>query len=372
MLPLTVLRTHLKETNDTELEGQGLDAKAPSDKGDADPEPTASVLGKIYGLVLGEAAGATIDLRMYDPASGLGVLKSATVPALGAHLDVSGNLAPHAWLTSATLTSAPAAPYLLVTLGRDAPELVKPEAASWLQGPAGLGPLKVPVFMNADGLGAYLWWIRPASEIPDPANPPQPVVAWRSKVRIPLSASIWATAWTLWADDQGDGTFQLWPELNPYGKGTFTATENQELATSAGPLTWVWNATFALQGVDASSQPLTSYQLIQAWLPAAPGSWQFYDAYSDDQGLWALSLPVDQPLHAQTAPVGCGAGTWLFGSLDFTPTDPPPATPPVLHATEIRDLPPCPPDPPAAKVVKAKKPASRKSALPRMKKAGSR
>ncbi|MBL0313013.1 MAG: carboxypeptidase regulatory-like domain-containing protein [Holophagaceae bacterium] len=342
-LPTTVVRTHLMETDGTELEGQGLDAKAPSDKGDADPEPTGSVQGKIYGLALGEAAGTVLDLRMYDPASGLGILNSATVPALGTHLDVPAKLAPHAWLTSAILTSAPAAPYLLVALGRETPELVKPEAASWLQGPAGIGSLKVPVFMSANSIGTDLNWIRFTSEVPDPANPAQPYVAWKPKVRIPLSGSIWAAAWTLVADDLGDGTFQVWPQLDPFGKGSINASENQELTASADPLTWIWNNASSLQVVDTASQPIPGAAL-QVWPLTAPGSWRMDTdwASSDPQGLWILDLPVDQPVHAQTVlPSGsCGVGTWLFGSLDFTQTNPPPATPPVLHATEARDLPP--------------------------------
>lgn len=370
-LPLTVVRTHLMETDGTtELEGQGLDAKAPSDLGDLDPEPTASISGKIFGLALGEAAGSTMDLRMYDPDSGLGILQSATVPALGTHLDVTANLAPHAWLTSATLTSASSAPYLLIALGRDASELVKPEAASWLQGPDGIGSLKVPVFIYTNSLSTELFWDRPASEVPDPTNPPEPALFWKPQVRIPLSGSIWAAAWTLAAEDQGDGTFKVRPTLDPFGKGSLAATADQQVATSADPLTWVWNG-FSLQVVDAASQPLSG-ATFQAWPLSAPGSWRVDTNwnYSDAQGLWTLSLPTDGPIHAQTMAPNCGTGTWLFGSLDFTPTDPPPATPPVLHATETRDLPPCPPHPPVAKAVKTKKAGARKPNPPRMKKAG--
>ncbi len=372
-LPLTVLRTHLTETNGTELEGQGLDAKTPSDKGDSDPEPTASIGDKVYGLVLGEPAGATMDLRLFDPASGLGILQSAVVPLSGTHLDVATHLAPHAWLTSAILTSAPTAPYLLVALGRDAPGLVKPEAASWLQGPLGLGSLKAPVFMYSDSLDPNLSWIRPAAEVPDPANPPQPSVVWNPKVRIPLAGSFWATAWTLNANDLGDGTFDVYPVLDPYGKGALAATQNQEVTASAEPLTWVWK-DFSLQVVDAGGLPLSD-QLIQTWPQVAPGSWQLASALSDVQGLWIVSQPLEQLIHAQTAPPDglCGAGTWLFGSLDYTPTDPPPVTPPVVQAIETRDLPPCPPPvAKTAKVARASKPSSKNVAPPRRKKAGHR
>jgi len=363
------------ETDGTELEGQGLDAKAPGDTGGADPEPLAYIGGKLYGLVLGEAAGTSMDLRMYDPTSGLGLLQSVTVPALGSHLDVSAPLAPHAWMSTAVLFSAPAdAPYLLLALGRGAPDLVKPEAASWLQGPEGIGSFGLHVLMDAQGLRTDLdlgyWYPDP---IPDPLIPPQPSVAWRYRVRVPLSATLWAATWTVVAiDEQGDGMwFHLYPQLGPFGRCSFTATEQANVAPTAEPFGWVW-ADFSLQVVDAGGQALSG-QALQVWPRTAPASWgvDTNGNYSDDQGLWTMNLPLDEPLRAQTIPwADCGLGSWFFGSLDFTPTDPPPAAPPVLHATETRGLSPCPTS--GGKAGKAKKQGEPTSAAPRMKKAGRR
>lgn len=101
--------------------------------------------------------------------------------------------------------------------------------------------------------------------------------------------------------------------------------------------------------LDKNAQPLPDSAVQELALQAgplhAPTDWRIPldSGGPDSQGLWTRLFPLGLPLHLESLPWSCGGtGTWWSGFLDFTPSDPPPAAPPLLKLLET-PLPPCVP-----------------------------
>jgi hypothetical protein len=287
------------------------------------------------------------------------------VPALGTNLTVEKRLAPHAWLSAATFTPAgapPVASRLLLSVAADAPELVNPAAASWVQDGGRFAPFRMPAEFSSGGLRPGYWQELAPAQVPDPANPPQPWTRMVAKVRLPLSGDFWAAEWSLLADPlyDGDAIFAYDVHAGPgrWGRLAFTALADEAKALALVESTPTWKATpvqvqdknglppagAALQQVALTAWPLHA---PEGWRLPLPGSWQApAEGGPDAQGLWHPLLPIGTPIHLENQPWSCGPGTWWFGALDVTPADPPPAVTPLLKLTEEKPLPPCIPAPP--------------------------
>ena len=382
-IPLTVVRARLLETDGGALEDQGLLAKAKAEGGAADDCPTAVVAGTRYGVLLGEPAAAELELGLYDPDSGLGQRAPALVPALGTNLAVEKRLAPHAWLSAATFTpdgAPPVASRLLLSLSADAPDLVNPASASWVRDGLRFAPFRIPSTLSMDGLKPnYVEGFDP-SRVPDLADPPQPWVRTLAKVRLPLAGELWAAEWILAGvenrDDYGNLlSVTVSAQTGRWSRLAFTALAEEAKVFVHTETRPPWKAT-PIQVQDKDGLPPAGAALEQlilaAWPAHAPADWRLplpaswqapADGGPDPQGVWLPLLPIGTALHLENLPWTCGPDRWWSGSLEFTPADPPPATPPVLKLSEEKPLPPCIPAPPRAamrkKVVDARRVSSR-------------
>ena len=367
-IPLTVVRTRLLEADGTTLEGQGLLAKGKTELGAAADCPTAVVAGTRYGVLLGEPAAAELELGLYDPDSGLGQRAPALVPALGTNLAVEQRLGAHAWLGAAAFTpdgAPPVASRLLLSLSADAPGLVNPAAASWVRDGVRFAPFRTAGTLSKDGLQPSHGQEFEPAQVPDLANPPQPWTRTLAKVRLPLTGELWAAEWILAGTenrDDLDNLLSVTVSAKPgrWSRQSFTAVaeEAKVLAlTEARPL---WKAT-PVQVLDKDGLPpagsALEHLLLAAWPVHAPADWRLplpasyqapTDGGPDAQGLWHPTLPIGTALHLENLPWSCGPDRWWFGSLEFTPADPPPAAPPVLKLSEEKPMPPCLPAPPRA------------------------
>ncbi len=385
-IPLTVIRTKLTETDGTSLDGQGLLANGTAEGGDSDECPTAVAAGVRYGVLLGESASREVDLGLYDPDSGLGQRAKATVPALGGNQTVEKALAPHAWLIGATFTPggpAPVASDLLTAASADSPELVNPAAASWVLSGGQFAPFRTGATFSSGGLAPDYWQygLDPA-QVPDLAHPPKPWARVLPQVRLPLSGEVWAGEWILAAhgntDDDGNVvSVDVWADVGRWGHQAFTATATEAKLFALLETAPAWKAT-PVQILDRSGQPPAGNALsnlhLSAWPVHAPlGWWLSMPGYwfepagggPDAQGLWHPTLPLGTAMHLENQASGCGdTDTWWFGSLDFTPADPPPATAPLLKLAEEKPFPPCVPTPPYGATAKNAKKAKKGTSQP--------
>lgn len=359
-IPLTVVRARLTETDGSRLDDQGLLALGAGEPGPADRCPTTDVGGVRHAVVLGEPALSQISLGLFDPDSGLGQRATVMVPALGSALTVERALAPHAWLSGASLAASNGVPpaRLLLALDSKAPELVQPAAASWLFDGMDLTTLPLGACLQEDGLRpdySVDYW--DPTEVPDLAAPPQPVGKWLPRVRVPRLSELWAAEWTLQGDaiEDGSGALQyvtVAARPGRWGHLPIDAKTEEALTPEVPESTPVW-VPVQVRVLDPNEKPLPSQAqqelVLGLWPLRAPTAWKIpVEVGPDGQGLWGSALPVQVPLHMESLPWTCGGiETWWSGFLDFTPTAPPPALPPVLMLVESR-LPPCPSSPSGA------------------------
>lgn len=391
-IPLTVVRTRLAETDGTDLDGQGLRAKARTEGGAPDDCPAAVVAGVRYGVLLGEPVASEVELGLYDPDSGLGQRASATVPALGTRLSVEQRLAPHAWLTGAAFTAASAPPpasRLLLSASADAAAITAPEAASWVLDGGRFAPFRVSATLGQAGLQpSHVQDLAP-SLVPDPADPPQPWNRTLAKIRLPLSGELWAAEWILvGTENRSDDGSVLSVSVSAlpgrWGHLPFTATADEAKTPVLAESVPVWKAG-PVQVLDKDGLPPAGDALarlnLAAWPLRAPSGWRlplpsvWQDAASggpDASGVWHPNLPLDMAIHLENLPWTCGPGSWWFGALEFTPADPPPAATPRLQLTEEKPLPPCLPAPPFGVAEGGSKAAAKVQSTPRRKRPSSR
>jgi len=333
MLPLTVVRARLTDTDGTDLGPFGVERASGVDQ----PLPLVQVQGTLYAVLLGDAPG-TESLTFYDLSSGLGQIAPVTVPPLGQTGSALVTLPPNAWSDLGSYTdvygSQQSGPFMMA-LGADAPGLVKPSLAQWCYDPA-IQWAWVPMaswYFAATGTISYPYGATLS------AGGFMPATNWNSagnnmacNVRIPLQGTLWMATCT----EDGNGNYMWGNSFASLAYSAIIQGQTLEPVFQEPSRTWV---DLLLQVQDGNGNPYATGVTAQ---PAhAPYGWYYNNStpYTFD-GTNPVDFNLDQgeTVHFQTCPpdwwtYGQGCGIWWSGFLDLVVPDTPPATPLVLPAS---------------------------------------
>lgn len=338
VLPLTVLRARITETDGGDLER--FEATLPS----TDPDdisnwtaPQAVLGGTRWSLILGQPAGETLALTLADADSGLGTRPSPVPLPVPRRVDLVEALPEHAWITSAHLQSVSGPHDLHLAVSRTAPGLVRPDLASWVfwqngQEGIGVGRFDWSSELVIDASGSVNGYVYAGLLVP--------------RIRVPLEGSLWGVQMHPRPNDrkeallrEGGSNLQA---AGTFGLLSFALQSGQTFTASLPEAAWTWVPTPVRIETPGGVDP--QVEVLLAVPDHAPEGWrldqvdQWDDAQGPDaQGLWRPRLPVGVPLKLETQRWDCG--TWWHGVLQFTPTDPPPAQPRVIQATTEKGTP---------------------------------
>jgi hypothetical protein len=229
---------------------------------------------------------------------------------------------------------------LYLAIGQDAPGLVRPDLARWLQN-SNVDPETGTPTATFGMIGSRWGDVTIFNDGSQCSGNLEEPGDFLSSVRVPLTGSLWAA-------EVGYGEGGL------YVDGRFGSLDldlNQDEASDLVVPQAQWAlATTPLKALGPQDQLLDlNYDLHYRPLHA-PLMWRFQgldqwtspeDGGADAQGIWHPRLPVGLPLRIETNG-DSACGLWWYGFLDVSPVDPPPEASLVLRATERRGE-ECPP-----------------------------